>query len=83
MLKPVSQKAQPKGPRAEIIAQAAAFWGELCGNLLSDEDGREIMRNLTGFFDVLSGWEAAECGRPTCSVEVDGSKSATTGRGMK
>jgi hypothetical protein len=32
-------------------------WQPLSSRQLSDEDAREILANVTGFFRVLAGWD--------------------------
>jgi hypothetical protein len=36
------------------------FWSNYTGAKLSNEEARQIVENITGFFKVLSEWKAAE-----------------------
>lgn len=38
----------------------AAIWQPYSAKQLSEADAREILGNLTGFFDVLSEWAAQD-----------------------
>lgn len=42
------------------IAQTRQVWQSRVGRDLTDEDARQIMHNVTGFFGVLSEWSRAE-----------------------
>jgi hypothetical protein len=46
--------------REELLDQAIEFWQTRTPRTLTREDAREIVENLTGFFDLLLIWEAAE-----------------------
>jgi hypothetical protein len=41
----------------DIINQTIAFWGERSGQEFSQEDAREMVANVSGFFTVLAEWE--------------------------
>lgn len=42
------------------IARARQVWQPRMGRDLTDEDARQIMHNVTGFFGVLREWSRAE-----------------------
>ncbi|MDR6304613.1 hypothetical protein GGQ85_002325 [Nitrobacter vulgaris] len=42
------------------IARARQVWQTRMGRDLIDEDARQIMHNVTGFFGVLREWSRAE-----------------------
>jgi hypothetical protein len=42
------------------IARTRQVWGARLGRDLGDEDARQIMHNVTGFFGVLVEWARAE-----------------------
>ncbi|UEM16572.1 hypothetical protein J4G43_021570 [Bradyrhizobium barranii subsp. barranii] len=42
------------------IARTGQFWQPRLGRDLTDEDARQIMHNVTGFFGVLAEWSRAE-----------------------
>ncbi len=42
------------------IARTREVWQPRLGRDLTDEDARQIMHNVTGFFGVLAGWSRAE-----------------------
>ncbi len=43
---------------ARILDETISFWQPLSPRTLTREDARQIRENLTGFFRVLSKWEA-------------------------
>ena len=42
------------------IARTRQIWQPRFGRDLTDEDARQIMHNVTGFFGVLAEWARAE-----------------------
>ena len=42
------------------IARTREVWQTRLGRDLTDEDARQIMHNVTGFFGVLAEWSRAE-----------------------
>ena len=42
------------------IARSRQVWRLRIGRDLTDEDARQIMDNVTGFFGVLAAWSRAE-----------------------
>ena len=42
------------------IARTRQVWQPRLGRDLTDEDARQIMQNVTGFFGVLAEWSRAE-----------------------
>jgi hypothetical protein len=42
------------------IARSRQVWQPRIGRDLTDEDARQIMHNVTGFFGVLAEWSRAE-----------------------
>ena len=42
------------------IARTRQVWQPRLGRDLTDEDARQIMHNVTGFFGVLAEWARAE-----------------------
>ena len=42
------------------IAHTRQVWQPRLGRDLTDEDARQIMHNVTGFFGVLAEWSRAE-----------------------
>ena len=42
------------------IARTRQIWQPRIGRDLTDEDGRQILHNVTGFFGVLAEWARAE-----------------------
>jgi len=42
------------------IARTRQVWQPRLGRDLGDEDARQIMQNITGFFGVLTEWARAE-----------------------
>lgn len=54
----------------EPLSDCAEFWSRRAGRPLSSEDGREITKNLSGFFGLLSRWRDAD--------EAAGARTTTT-----
>jgi len=42
------------------IARTRQIWQPRIGRDITDEDARQIMHNVTGFFGVLTEWSRAE-----------------------
>ncbi|MDL1878402.1 hypothetical protein FBQ85_25055 [Cytophagia bacterium CHB2] len=45
---------------ADFLRQTASFWQQKTGVAFSQEEARETVENLAGFFRVLAEWENAE-----------------------
>ena len=45
---------------AKQIARTKQFWQARIGRDLNDEDSRQILHNVTGFFGLLAEWSRAE-----------------------
>ncbi len=41
----------------DIIEHTIAFWRKRTGEECSHEDARQMVANITGFFDVLAEWD--------------------------
>jgi hypothetical protein len=48
---------QPTDRRRELLNLTLEVWQPLSSRQLSDEDAREILANVTGFFGVLAKWD--------------------------
>lgn len=44
----------------KLLARTREVWQPRLGRDLTDEDARQIMHNVTGFFGVLAEWARAE-----------------------
>ncbi len=44
----------------KLLARTREVWQPLLGRDVGDEDARQIMHNVTGFFGVLADWARAE-----------------------
>lgn len=44
----------------EQLARTRQVWQPRLGHDLTDEDARQIMHNITGFFGVIAEWSHAE-----------------------
>lgn len=42
---------------SDLIRGAREFWGNRNGREISNEEAREIIANVTGFFSILQEWE--------------------------
>jgi hypothetical protein len=47
-------------PKEQFLEQTRRFWQEQTDRPLSVEDARQITANMTGLFQVLAEWAAAE-----------------------
>lgn len=57
---PHPASAAPTPDRDRLHDEAAALFQSRAKRKLTREDGREITKNLTGFFQVLLEWDRAE-----------------------
>ena len=46
---------------SDIISTTKAFWLRKVGATLSDEEAREAVENITGFFQLLEKWHRTDC----------------------
>lgn len=44
-------------PSADLIQHTIRVWQPRLGRSLSEEDARQILENVVGFFRVLDGWD--------------------------
>lgn len=59
---PSSPAAAPTSEADRLADEAVALFQPMTGRRLTREDGREITRNLSGFFRTLLDWDAAARG---------------------
>jgi hypothetical protein len=45
------------GFSTEVLTSTIAFWQPQCNGTLTDEDARQIVQNVVGYFDVLVSWD--------------------------
>lgn len=55
---------------SETNRQIASIWSASSARPLTEEDGAEIARNVTGFFAILAEWAAQDEG-PAAAADVD------------
>ncbi len=55
----------------EFLNQTAEFWQAKASRQVSCEDARQIVENVTGFFDLLLKWEDQE----NSTISPDGNAS--------
>jgi hypothetical protein len=48
------------GKQNDFIEETRAFWQSRTDRVLTREDAREIIENMTGFFRVLLEWDRAK-----------------------
>ena len=46
--------------KRQLIEQTKQYWQPYSKEELSDEDARQIIENMTGFFKVLKEWKEKE-----------------------
>ena len=51
----------PREP--DVLDQTIAFWSQRTGQVLSREDARQIVVNVSGFFQVLEEWARRDASR--------------------
>ena len=59
-----SSVKQTDKPDNELLSHTIAVWQRRTDRKLSREDARDIVRNMTGFFDLLAEWAEAEARGP-------------------
>lgn len=47
-------------PKADLIKKTIQVWQPLSEKKLNEEDAREIIENITGFFSTLKKWDDKE-----------------------
>jgi hypothetical protein len=52
------------GEQNDFIEETRAFWQSRTDRVLTREDAREIIENMTGFFRVLLEWDRAKRSKP-------------------
>ncbi len=57
------------------VAETLSFWQARCASPLVDSDGRQIVTNLAGFFEVLLEWESRER-EEAALVNIEGLKAS-------
>jgi hypothetical protein len=48
----------------DTITHTMDFWQARSRRALNEEDARQMVENVAGFFRILSEWAAAEAGAP-------------------
>ena len=51
---------------ADIIDRTRTLWGRKTGRILSQEEAREILTNVTRFFQLLGEWDKKQCEDKDC-----------------
>ena len=57
--------------KKQLLERTKQFWQPYYQKALSDEDARQIIENMTGFFKVLKEWEEKENDQTTSSGKKD------------
>jgi hypothetical protein len=61
----------------EIVATGMKYGGRNSPRRnISEEDARQIVENVTGFFAILAGWSRAELSAPANEPIASGNKEA-------
>jgi hypothetical protein len=47
---------------SSVVQDAMCFWTPLAGREIGEQEARELLGNVAGFFGVLSRWSANEPG---------------------
>ena len=48
-----------------LLEETIRFWQPRTSRLLTPEDARQMVENVTGFFTILEGWSVAADARPS------------------
>ena len=48
-----------------LLEETIRFWQQRTSRLLTPEDARQMVENVTGFFTILEGWSVAADTRPS------------------
>jgi len=48
-----------------LLEETIRFWQPRTSRLLTHEDARQMVENVTGFFTILEGWSVAADTRPS------------------
>jgi hypothetical protein len=59
---------------AEGVSETLSFWQPRSASPLVDSDGRQIVINITGFFEVLLDWQSQER-KEAAPVKIEGVES--------
>lgn len=65
--------AGPDAPipaREGLIEETVAFWQPRCRQHVSQEEARQMIENVVGFFNFLARWEAEEHGAAAALPEA-------------
>lgn len=60
--------------RDALRNETRRLWSARTGREVSDDDAREIERNIVGFFQTLLAWERSASASPKSDDDVDGSR---------
>ena len=59
----------------ELIEQTISVFENRTGGVISEEDARQAVKNISGFFNVLQEWAEAEVNK-NCDYEPDDASTA-------
>jgi hypothetical protein len=66
---PPAPLVHPANEPEDFLEETRAFWQSRTDRMLTREDAREIIENMTGFFRVLLEWDRAKRSKQTNSAE--------------
>ena len=69
--------------KADFLDQTVAFWQLRTSQELTREEGRQIIENVTAFFQILLEWETAERRAATAAAEQESIASPLAVRGLE
>lgn len=58
--RPLRQRWTPVASNSPLIEETIAHWQPLSRRVLTREDAREMIENISGFFAILLEWDEAE-----------------------
>jgi hypothetical protein len=69
--------------KTDFLEQAVAFWQPRTSQKLTREDGRQIVENVSAFFQILLEWETAERRATTAAADQESIVSPRTVWGLE
>jgi hypothetical protein len=66
---PPTPPVDPATEPGDFLEETRAFWQSRTDRVLTREDAREIIENMTGFFRVLLEWDRAKRSKHTDSAD--------------
>jgi hypothetical protein len=69
--------------KTDFLEQTVDFWQPRTSQKLTREEGRQIIENVTAFFQILLEWETAELKSATAAAEQESVPSSLATGGLE